>query len=49
MIGALIHIVFNTALVVVLAVIATIVFAIAWPFPVHPTPVRPRATPRDCA
>jgi len=32
MIGALIHIVFNTALVVVLAVIATIVFAIAWPF-----------------
>jgi uncharacterized membrane protein len=32
MIGALIHIVLNTALVVVLAVIATIVFVIAWPF-----------------
>ena len=32
MIGALIHIVSNTALVVVLAVIATIVFVIAWPF-----------------
>jgi uncharacterized membrane protein len=32
MIGALIHIVLNTALVVVLAVIATIVFLIAWPF-----------------
>lgn len=32
MIGALIHIVLNTALVVVLAVIGTIVFVIAWPF-----------------
>ena len=32
MIGALTHIVSNTALVVVLAVIATIVFVIAWPF-----------------
>ena len=32
MIGALIHIVLNTALVSVLAVIATIVFVIAWPF-----------------
>jgi uncharacterized membrane protein len=32
MIGALIHIVLNTLLVVVLAVIATIVFVIAWPF-----------------
>ena len=32
MIGALIHIVWNTALVVVLAVIATIVFLIVWPF-----------------
>ena len=32
MIGALIHIVLNTALVAVLAVIATIVFVIAWPF-----------------
>ena len=32
MIGALIHIVLNTALVVVLAVIATIVFVIVWPF-----------------
>ena len=32
MIGALIHIVLNTALVVVLTVIATIVFVIAWPF-----------------
>ena len=32
MIGALIHVVLNTALVVVLAVIATIVFVIAWPF-----------------
>jgi uncharacterized membrane protein len=32
MIGALIHIVWNTALVIVLAVIATIVFVIAWPF-----------------
>ena len=32
MIGALIHIVLDTALVVVLAVIATIVFVIAWPF-----------------
>ena len=28
----MIHIVLNTALVVVLAVIATIVFVIAWPF-----------------
>ena len=32
MIGALTHIVLNTAVVVVLAVIATIVFVIAWPF-----------------
>jgi uncharacterized membrane protein len=32
MISALIHIVLNTAFVVVLAVIATIVFVIAWPF-----------------
>ena len=32
MIGALTHIVSNTAVVVVLAVIATIVFVIAWPF-----------------
>jgi uncharacterized membrane protein len=32
MIGALIHIVLDTAFVVVLAVIATIVFVIAWPF-----------------
>ena len=32
MIGALIHIVLGTAFVVVLAVIATIVFVIAWPF-----------------
>jgi uncharacterized membrane protein len=32
MIGALIHIVLNTALIVVLVVIATIVFVIAWPF-----------------
>jgi uncharacterized membrane protein len=32
MIGALIHIVLNTAFVVVLAVIATIAFLIAWPF-----------------
>jgi uncharacterized membrane protein len=31
MIGALIHIVFDTAFVVVVAVIATIVFVIAWP------------------
>jgi uncharacterized membrane protein len=32
MIGALIHVVLDTAFVVVLAVIATIVFVIAWPF-----------------
>ena len=32
MIGALIHFILNTAFVVVLAVIATIVFVIAWPF-----------------
>ena len=32
MIGALTRIVLNTAVVVVLAVIATIVFVIAWPF-----------------
>jgi uncharacterized membrane protein len=32
MIGALIHIVLDTAFVVVLAVSATIVFVIAWPF-----------------
>ena len=32
MIGALMHIVLDTAFVVVLAVIATIVFVIAWPF-----------------
>jgi putative membrane protein len=32
MIGGLIHFVLNTALVVVLAAIAAIVFVIAWPF-----------------
>jgi uncharacterized membrane protein len=32
MIGALIHIVLNTAVVVVLAVISAIVFVVAWPF-----------------
>ncbi len=32
MIGALIHFVLNTAFVVVLAAVATIVFVIAWPF-----------------
>jgi hypothetical protein len=32
MIGALIHFVWNTAFVVVFAVIAIVVFVIAWPF-----------------
>jgi uncharacterized membrane protein len=32
MVGGLINVVLNTAFVVVLAVIATIVFVIAWPF-----------------